>query len=334
LKCMKLKNANRNRVTLTHTLVLALLLLAAPCLAEDMSAGDYLMAGARSATWAHGYLSTNLEELARALDSILGGQRAMEDTTGSYLRIRGGASQIAENDPELSVDTKLQLILPNTNDKLKIEFDSGRYLDKMTAADRTADQLPVEESTGAADSSSLFAGLILNALRSENWRISLGGGVKVDWPLDPNVRAQIAWTSGGDSDWRLNLGEEGFWYSTEGFSARTRAEVTGKITRDSLLSLSAIALWTDGNNDWQLGQTLALLTAVDEDTGLAYRVGALQKTRPRLSEDRYFTDITCRRRLYSDWLFMEMRASVSWPRDRDFTVTPGVFLWLETLFKG
>lgn len=301
---------------------------------EEMSVGDYLEAGAETATWAHGYISSNLEELARAIDSILGGERAFEETTGTYFRVRGAMAQVGDNEPKFNVDTKLQLVLPYTNDKLKIEFDSGRYLDKVVTADQTNDQLPVEKGNPATNRENLFAGLILSALRSDHWRVTMGGGIKVDWPPDPNARAQISWTTGPASNWRLNLGQGGFWYSSDGFSARTQAEVTGKITKDSLISLSGLALWTDGDNDWQLAQTLALLTAVDKDTGLSYRLGAIQETRPHISAENYFYDITCRRRLYSNWLFIDVRGSVTYPRSRDFNATPGVYIWLETLFKG
>lgn len=289
----------------------------------------------KAADATHGFLSARVEELARHLDSLLGGDRALEESTGTYILVRPGFSKVGADDERFLLDTKAQIVLPYTQEKLKLEIDTRQLADKVSGQE-DAEQKPAPGETvspgGGKGGERLFMGLLADVVREEHWRLVAGTGVQVDFPPDPYAKLVLGYARLIGDDWKMELEEGGFWYLGEGVLARTEAAFTRKLWGDKAITSDSVALWRRDDDSWELAQTVTLLQPIDADTALAWRVGETWRAAPCLVDTEYFTDVTARRRLYKDWLFTEVRPGFTWPRGRGFSPTPGVWLWLEVFF--
>lgn len=281
------------------------------------------------------FLSDRVEELAQRLDTVLGGDRAHEADTGTYVVVRPGFNKIGAAEEQYTLDVKAQIVLPHTQEKLKIEIDSRQLADRLTGQrDEKAATAPGDAAApgGLAGGEKFFAGLLAKLFADENWKLTAGAGVQVDVPPDPYVKTVLSYKTMLNADWRLFAEQGGFWYLADGVLARTQVSFTRKVFGDMGLNLSSVALWTRDEDNWDLAQTASLLQPLNADTALAWRVGETWKTQPLFRETQYFADVTGRRRLFSDWLYTEVRTGFSWSREDDFRPTPRMYVWLEAFF--
>ena len=311
-------------------LLLIALLVAAPDSRGAAGPGVVLEKGVAAADTTQRFLSDRVEELARRLDSFLGGRKALEENTGSYFMARVGYDAVGGETPGRTLESRFQLGLPLTQEKLKIEVDT-----RHTAAteENTISRVdPATERNRSGRTNSLFTGLVAELFSDDRFRATAGGGVNLALKPDPYAKAVLAYTVPFGAEWRLKVEEGGFWTGKEGYSSRSQATLMRHVFEASALSSSTVALWTENEPGWSLGETVSLLQTVDADTALAYRAGMLGLTSPFLHDTRYFTDVTCRRTLHSNWLFLEAQGGLAWPRERNFVVTPEFFAWFEVLF--
>ena len=275
----------------------------------------------------HEFVSTQLESWARRLDSFFGGDRAFEETTGSYLRVRGWWYGQGEQIPQKSFDTRLRLVLPRTQEKLRIEIESDPR-SELPEEDRSqADTL----ATTVETREDFIAGLKAILLETADWRANMSGGVRLTFPLDPYVRGSLRRRE-EMGEWTLKLEQSAFWFNSDGFGARSSVLLERPVADPMLFRSVSSALWTEEDIAWTFSESLFLFQPLDEDTAMAYRAGVVWLSRPVVRPEEYSMDMTLRKRVFSSWLFFDLRPGMRWPRDNGFAPTPGLFLRLEAFF--
>lgn len=275
----------------------------------------------------HEYLSVSVESLAQQLDSFFGGDRAFDAGTGSYLRVRGWLFDRVDADPETKADVRLRLILPLTQDKLGFELMSDPHSE---TPEEERGQTELAAPIGK-DQDDFLAGLKAVFLDTDPWKASVSTGLRFGSPVDYFVRGTLR-RKDDLAEWRLRLEQTAFWFGSERFGARSSAILDRSLMEPLIFRSSSLALWTEDDLSWRLSESLALLQSIDSWSALAYRVGASWGSRPVVRPEEYSCDVTYRRRIYSSWLFFDVRPGLSWPRSRDFRPTPGIFLRLEMVF--
>jgi hypothetical protein len=275
----------------------------------------------------HEFVSTQLESWARRLDSFFGGDRALEESTGSYLRVRGWWYGQGEQIPEKSFDARLRLVLPRTQEKLRIEIESDPRSEQPEE-----DRSQIETlATTVETREDFIAGLRAILLETVDWRANITGGVRLKFPLDPYVRGSLRRRQ-EMGEWTLKVEQTAFWFSSDGFGARTSAVLDRPVSDPMLLRSVSSALWTEEDVFWTLSESLSLFQPVYEDIALSYRAGVVWFSDPVVRPEEYSVDITYRQRVFSSWLFFDFRPGMRWPRENGFAPTPGLFLRLEAFF--
>jgi hypothetical protein len=162
-----------------------------------------------------------------------------------------------------------------------------------------------------------------------------GAGMRVSFPLDPYLKGSYVYDRGASERGLLSLRETAFWQNTQGFGVTSRADI------ERIYNLRWFARWTGSVTFSQKSRGVLGWSAIDLMRGFASRRAiALEleidgQTDAPVPIHNYGTKFAYRQAVLRKWLIMELRTSVSWPKDlpsQDRRLSPGVGMGLEMLF--
>jgi len=134
-------------------------------------------------------------------------------------------------------------------------------------------------------------------------------------PLDPYLKGSYVYVHGASEEGLLSLRETGFWERVQGFGVTTRADV------ERIFDLRWFARWAGSVTFSEKSQGLSGWSAVDLMRGFASRRAiALEfeidgQTDAAVPLHNYGAKFAYRQSVLRSWLIMEMRTSLSWPKD-------------------
>lgn len=169
-----------------------------------------------------------------------------------------------------------------------------------------------------------------NDTEEEDWFLGLGyrrrtglasgfdAGVGVTFAsgnLQPYVQANYRWNRAISDKWLVRMRPRVFWRDDRGRGASVTTIFDYFVSRDWLLR-SWNLLLTDGNIDgvrWT-GKLLAFQSLAGR-SAISYSTFATGQTGGEVEVDDYGFEVRFRRRIYREWLFLELSSGVSWPRE-------------------
>lgn len=143
-----------------------------------------------------------------------------------------------------------------------------------------------------------------------------GVGVRVRFPLDPYVKASypMAWNFGEDT--LLAFKPTLFWQQTEQFGFTTRFDLPHVFgdTWFGLLTLSTT--WSELAQGVRGYANATLFHQLSQKSAMALQVGLDGETQADVPLREYGARATYRRNVWRDWLVLELRTSLTWPREK------------------
>jgi hypothetical protein len=132
----------------------------------------------------------------------------------------------------------------------------------------------------------------------------------------------------------LRLRETLFWQREDGVGTTTRFDLDRLLSQRMLARWTGSATWADGTEGVRWFSSVTLYQAIGARRALAYQVGASGETLADVALRDYGLRLIYRQRFLRDWLFLELRTSVSWPREtlpetrgRDLGIGAAVEMW-------
>lgn len=246
-------------------------------------------------------------------DSFFGDERLYEETDAPYGRLGVRVPWDERDGFDLDVDFRAKVVLPQAERRLNAFLRRGNRDDFITDSDDTFQDLP-EVFRDVADDEWLL-GLGYNPARSESARLDFDAGIKLDWPPDPFVKARYRKRM-FVTDKRLGRFRQTlFWELDEGLGTTTRFDLE-RLVRPRLLArwrtVTTLSQSTEGV-DWQTG--LTFYQYLGGERAMAYQLGIFGETDDDVPLQDYVVQLIYRQKAFRDWLFIELRTSVSWPRE-------------------
>jgi hypothetical protein len=285
--------------------------------------------GVSGLTAFHTYFSHNVENLSRRVDSFFATNRAYEESSGTYLLVRG--SVIYGRGGEIDYDGKVRahLDLPNLSDRINLLIESEQpdqpNEDALTTGNRTFPQ--------NIDNQALAASLQYILQAKEFWDVRLQPGIKLKWMPDPFVRLRFRWLNPLSVTWLSRVTFTPAWYGSRGWEARARYDLERGTGGEGLFRSSTEAVW-ELNDPHNLFWTEVLFFAhpFGSRAQVAYELGVNGEIEPKFEDTRYFSSIRYRRDIHHGWIFLELKPQIEFLRDDDFKPNPSLALTLEMLF--
>lgn len=272
---------------------------------------------------------------ARWVDGLFGADRR----TGDYPQASGTVatsllwSQHAGWQPHVRFHA--QLPLPQAEDRLHAfvgTYDRGEF---VAESSEPSGALP--RQFGPAGEDQTLLGLGYSPPGSDTGRFDTSAGVRLQWPPDPYVKAshQSLLPRGGTTV--LQARETVFWEAAEGIGATLRGDVDRAFGPHMLSRTTLSATYSQRSLGVRGYGTATLFRQLSERRAIAYQLGFDGSTDAAVPLHDFGARVSYRQRLWEDWLAIELRGSLEWPRDtraEPRVRSVGVGIGFELAFGG
>lgn len=273
----------------------------------------------------HEDLSTHLETLVKRVDSFFANDRAFEEATESYMRLRLDFLMDNNNGTEFKADVAIKIDLPQTEQRLKLLIESDPQED-IEAEDR-----PGESPIEALEQKNYSLALETELKQAGKWIIRPAAGVKFEVPPDPFVRLRVI-RYHGISDWLMRFAGNAFWFNSEGIGGNARLDFDQAMGDHLLFRSSTFAEWKEENEFVTASHAFILYQQIEKwRTSIAYEMGLGATNEADWNITSYFLRLRYRQRIYKKWLFAEIRPEILFLEEDDFDPAPGISLRLEAV---
>lgn len=247
------------------------------------------------------------------LDSLFGDQIHYDEYRATYGTVSAGGlwSDYDGFDPRLRFRVRLQL--PQWDER--ISAFAGRVGEDDYISDTEGDfeALPTRQF-GTLEDESVLVGLGYSSPGRTGNDFDVGVGVRVDLPLDPYTRARYEIVRTFAERYVLSARETVFWQNSEGFGTTTRVTLDQALSDTMLLRWSNLGKYTEETLGLEWYTQLTLFQSLNERTGLAWQAQIEGSTDNEVQLTRHAVRLIMRRQMAPEWLFLELRAGVGWPR--------------------
>ncbi|MDA8017618.1 MAG: hypothetical protein MPN21_09230 [Thermoanaerobaculia bacterium] len=270
---------------------------------------------------------------SRWFDSFYGEPEDYLDYRSTYGRL-GVALEYDEQDGSLDLDTRFKARFELPNLERRIDAFVGR-VDEDDFVEGRSDEFGSLPPLFADADAEWLLGLGYRPARDAKSRFDVDGGVKVRFPMDPFVRARWRTHRPLGSKRLLRFTQTGFWRRSLGAGTTSNVDIERSLGPRLLARASitgTVAEEIDGF-DWRVASTLYQL--LFEDTALAYQIEGRGQTDDPIPVHDWSVGMIYRQRMWRDWLFLELRGRVHWPRQElteDREAEAGVAIGFEILF--
>lgn len=267
------------------------------------------------------------------LDSLFGNQLHYDEYRSTYGSVSAGSlwSDYDGFDPRLRFRARLQL--PQWN--RRVSAFAGRVGEEEYISDTEGDfdALPTRQFGGVEDESVLLGLGYASPSRTGN-DFDAGIGVRVDVPLDPYAQTRYEIVRTFAEDYVFRARETVFWRNSEGLGSTTRFNVDRALSERFLLRFNNVGKYTQETDGLEWVSEISLFQSVGARTGLAWQLYMNGLTDNEVPITRYGARLIMRRQLNIDWLFVEVRGGVGWPRrwlyeERDPSPEAGIALEMQ-----
>ncbi|MBB6092624.1 hypothetical protein HNQ60_001502 [Povalibacter uvarum] len=269
------------------------------------------------------------------LDGLFGDQMMYEDYRQTYGTVSAGAlwDDYEGFDPRLRFRIRLQL--PQWDESISAFAGRVGEEDYISDIEDDFDALPTRQFGDLEDDSVLVGLGYSNPKRTGN-DFDASVGVRLDLPLDPYARARYEIIREFAEHYVFSARETIFWQNSEGFGSTTRFHLDRALSDRFLVRWANLGKFTEETTGLEWYSQVTLFQSVGERMGLAWQAQIEGATDNEVQITRTSVRLIMRRRFESfEWLFLELRGGVGWPRERldeEREMSPELGIALEMQF--
>ncbi len=267
-------------------------------------------------------------------DSLFGTPRREQDSEDTFGRLGLFETYDRRDRLETRLRLRARIALPALENRARLTLGRGDGQDLVgepTANSRV--QLP-----------SAFQGV-----NNDEWLLGLGYsprdrmangfdfgiGVRLRFPVDPYVKVTYRHNWVFSDDTLLRFRETPFWRDSRGFGATTQVSLDHLLSPSRLLRWSNAATLAEDTEGFDWGTSVTAFQSLSRRRAISFSTLLLGETRADVRIQDFGFETRYRQRVLREWLFMELSASATWPREfleekREFN--PGVGIGFEMYF--
>jgi hypothetical protein len=271
---------------------------------------------------------------AQWFDGLFGNPRYDQDSDETFGRIG-----LFENyDRRDGLDTRLRLraryALPNLQKRLRLTLGRGEE-QELVEERPTNTQNPPPASFQTVQDDAWLLGLGYSKQNALENGFDFGIGVRLNTPVDPYVKASYRhnFIFGGDT--MLRFRETPFWRDSRGFGETTQVTLDRLATDSVLLRWDNTGTVAEDTEGLEWSTSVSAYQSLRERRAISYTALLHGETRADVRLQNYGLETRYRQNVFRKWLFIDLSASLTWPREELFEerqINPGVGLGFEMYF--
>lgn len=261
-------------------------------------------------------LSTTACASSAWLDGLFGDEMMYEDYRQTYGTVSVGSlwSDYDGFDPRLRFRIRLQL--PQWNERFSAFFGRVGQDEYVSDVEDDFDALPSRQFGDLEDERMLLGLGYFDPKRTGN-DFDASVGVRLGTPVDPYVRARYEIVRHFADRNVFSVRTTPFWQNSEGVGVTLRSYLDRAWSDRFLTRWLNVGKYSEASEGVEWYSQMTLFQSVKDRTGLAWQAQIDGATGNEVPILRYAVRLIMRRQFQDlDWLFLELRGGVDWPRER------------------
>jgi hypothetical protein len=208
---------------------------------------------------------------------------------------------------------RVDLPLPQLNERFHAFV--GRVNRDEYVSESAPESGAFERQSGPESDEQTLAGIAYHTPSKQGSRLDAGAGVRLRFPLDPYLKGSYVYELGKTETGLLSLRETVFWQNSEHAGFTTRADL------EKVFAEKWLVRWTTSGTISQMSDGVFGYSAIRALRGLpnrraiAVEIGFNGETNTPVPLSEYGIKAAWRQRMMRDWLILELRSSLTYPKD-------------------
>jgi hypothetical protein len=202
--------------------------------------------------------------------------------------------------------------LPTLNDRFHAFL--GRVDREEYVTERSEQSGAFQRQYGPTAEEQTLFGLVYSEPHKQGSSFDAGAGVALRFPPDPYVKGSYVYERGSSHAGILSLRQTLFYQNSEGFGVTSRADLERVFDERWLVSWTNSATISQRSQGVFAYSSLYIVRGLRHRRALAFAVGLDGSTDAPVSLHEYGVKAAYRESVYRDWLVLELRSSLTWPK--------------------
>jgi hypothetical protein len=246
-------------------------------------------------------------------DGFFGNARFDDEYEAMHGSVAVGAGWDEHDHWDPSVRFRARVRLPQLSERFDAFVGKVDPEEYVTELRDDFDTLP-RQFARAQDDAVLF-GLGYGKPGRRGGHFDAGVGAKLGWPLEPYAKGTYRYARPFLDRNLLRLRETIFWEEQEHFGVTTRVDLERLLAEDYLLRWTSSGTLSEKTEGVRWYSSLTLYHSLGNGRAFAYQGGISGESDREVEIVDYGLRVIFRRRIYREWLFLELRSSITWPRE-------------------
>ena len=247
-------------------------------------------------------------------DGFFGSARFDDEYQATHGSLAVGALWDERDHWDPSLRFRVQVDLPQMSDRFSAFVGKVDADEFVTEQRDDFDTLP--RQLGREDDDKVLFGLGYSQPRGHGGHFDASVGTSLDIPTEPYAKLTYRIALPLLERNLLRLRESIFWEESEHFGATTRVDLERLLTDDFLVRLTGSATFTQETEGVRWFSQLTLYQNLHKGRALSYQVGITAESDSEVPITDYGLRVIYRRSIFNrEWLFLELRSSITWPRE-------------------
>ncbi len=277
----------------------------------------------------HDKVTSSFLATADWVDSFFDDDRIVEEEDRSTLRVYTTVSKREGESVDLNVRFRLRLALPGARERLSLLVSGDDEENVRPDSDPNDFSRDVfkgrnEENT----STSLWYSFLSDDKRhlsaSVGFRLSSGSLI---FYAGPRYRQLFSY-----GEWDMRFIETMRYYTENGWESRTILDVERPVFENCLFRTTFDGTWLEDVPGYTYNTNFVLFQSLKLNRALQYEWVNTMRTRPNHQLSSTTFKVRYRQQFWKPWLFFEIVPEIQFPRERDWDLTPGIYVRLEVIF--
>ncbi len=254
-------------------------------------------------------------------DSFFGDDRYVAEENRSSIRLHLNAGIDKHEELRFKSRIRMTLHMPQVDDRFNFLLSAND--DEDFDVERDPGNLNSRD-----DDANLTAALQYFLLQTENMNISSTAGLSYNY-VYAGLRYRGMHNYGS---WQGRVISRVRYYTDDGWEARNRYDIERQVSDKLLFRTTMDASWQEKYNGVPHGIIFSLFQVLNLDRAVQYTIGNYFHTRSNYHMTDLVLRVSYRQRFYRDWLVFEVEPQLSFPKEYDREINPGIIFKLEAEF--
>lgn len=278
-----------------------------PCEAIDLEGQSWI-------DWFQHKVHLSVCESALWFDQLFGGQMVSEERDQNHGWIRVGANWDEREGTDPLLRGRASVNLPRMQNRLRAVV--GRDDREALITDHPSDNDRVPAFFGDPEDDEWLVGLGYGRAHGARDRFDAGVGARIATPIEPYVKVSYRHHHLYSPEALGRLRQTVFWDGDDGLGTTSRFDLERVLDPEHLLRWRTAATWAEGSQGVRWSTGGSFYQRVGEKRAVAYEVVVRGETDHEVPLRETRLRFIYRQALSREWLFLDVRPSVAYRRER------------------